>query len=179
MYLNSYQEYIKILIAEYGTLLIRQLLQMINFKFDKEKESIDGYVSQMCRFDDYELVMVGNEKAMCRKGDVPDYDIIRSFDVMLAFIPRIQHHRKSRDFISIVFIISSKDHEKEIFVIPVKSGNEKIISDYADDKFTAEKCEVVIFLLDNKEQLKFIQTECNHKFAVLEKDGVKFLKHNI
>ncbi len=179
MYMNPYQEYIKELLDEYDTLLKRQLLQMINFKFRTQKSNIDGYISQMCRYADYEVVAVGADEAVCRKGTEPDYDIIRSFDVLLAFIPKARYHRKSRGFISIVFIIETDELDKEVSVIPVKAGYEKMVSSFADDKFDAEKCEVAIFLLADKEQLKLIHTECNHRFAVIEKSGVKFIKHNI
>lgn len=179
MYMNPYQEYIKDLLCEYGALLKRQLMQMINFKFCAQKSSIDGYVSQMCRYADYEVIVVGADEVVCRKGTEPDYDIIRSFDILLAFMPKVQYHRKSRNFVSIVFIITTDEHDKEVAVIPVKSGNEKIISSFANDKFGNEKCGVVIFLLEDKAQLQSVQTECNHKFAVIEKSGVQFIKHNI
>ncbi len=179
MYLNPYQEYIKELLCEYDSLLKRQLLKMINYKFNTQMDNIDGYVAQMCQFADYKVLAVGNDEAVCREGAEPDYDIIRSFDVLLAFIPKVQHHRKSRDFISIVFIIGTEEHDKEISVIPVKAGREQRVSSFSRDKFDAEKCELAIFLLDSKEQLNLIDTGCNHKFAIIDSSGVKFMKHNI
>lgn len=179
MYMNPYQQYIRDLLDEYGALLKRQLLKMINFKFRTQKSSIDGYILQMCRYADYEVVAIGADDAVCQKGTEPDYDIIRSFDVLLAFMPKAQYHRKSRDFISIVFIIETDECDKEVFVIPVKAGHEKAVSSFTNDKFDNEKNEVVIFLLEDKEQIKRLQTNSNHKFAVIEKSGVKFIKHNI
>ena len=179
MYMNPYQQYIRDLLSEYGALLKRQLMQMINFKVRTQKSSIDGYIYQMCRYADYEVVAIGADDAVCRKGTEPDYDMIRSFDVLLAFMPKAQYHRKSRDFISIVFIIETDEYDKEVSVIPVQNGREKAVSSFANDKFGNEKCEVAIFLLEDKEQLKLMQTACNHKFAVIEKSGVKFIKHNI
>ena len=179
MYMNPYQEYIRDLLSEYGALLKRQLMKMINFKFRTQKSSIDGYIYQMCRYADYEVIAVGADDAVCQKGTQPDYDVIRSFDVLLAFMPKVQYHRKCRGFISIVFIIEMDEYDKEVSVIPVKAGHEKAVSSFANDKFDNGNCEIVIFLLENKVQLKLVQTGCNHKFAVVEQSGVKFIKHNI
>ena len=47
---------------------------------------------------------------------------------------------------------------------------------FANDKFEYTKSEVVMFLLENVEQMKFINPNCYCKFAILGKDGVSFFK---
>ena len=176
MYMNNCQKYIAELIGEYGPLLQRQLLALVKHKFKAEIETIDGYVYQMCKFSDYEKTGEGDEAIVVIKGSIPDYDIIRSFDVMLAFLPQVIWHRKSKSFISLCFFINTPDHDKEIYVIPVQQGAEKTVSDYASDKFEYAKCEVVMFLLETMEQMKLINPDCYYKFALLGTEGVKFFK---
>ena len=179
MYMNPYQRYIRDLLNEYGSLLKRQLLQMVNFRFNTNFKDIESYTHQMCSFADYVIVEVGKEQAMAHKDTEIDFDIIRSFDVMLAFLPKLLHHRRSRDLISIAFFVGTDEMIKEVYVLPVGCGNERVVSSYANDKFTDEKNEVVIFLLEDKKQLKLMHTNKNHKFALIEQSGVKFIKHNI
>ena len=54
MYLNAYQKYVEELVNEYESLLISQLLKAVNSKFGIELPNINGYVEQMCYYDDYE-----------------------------------------------------------------------------------------------------------------------------
>ncbi len=176
MYLNLYQQYIAELISEYGSLSKNQLLAMINCKSQWPKSNIDGYIEQMCRFGDYAEMPMRDKSIVYRKGGVIDYDIIRSFDVMVAFLPAVVHHHKSKDNISIIFTISTEQHEKDIFVIPVKLGDERRISIYVNDKFENHKSEVVIFLLEEEKQMQNICADCNHRYAIITKDGVKFMK---
>ncbi len=176
MYLNAYQKYIDELLDEYGGLLISQLLVMVNFKFGAELENLDGFISQMVRYGDYEKMHVGKEFALVPKGREPDFDVIRSFSVMVAFLPDVIWHRKSRDYVSIRFFVSTLKHDKEISVIPVKKGNEKMLSRYAEDKFAKAKCEVVMFLLESKEQMNDINCDRCCRFAVIGKNGVNFYK---
>lgn len=63
---------------------------------------------------------------------------------------------------------------KEICIIPVKTGQEKMVSAFAEDKFSDGKSEIVIFLLEAKDQMKLMKA--NGKFAVIEKQGVRFFK---
>ena len=176
MYLNAYQKYIDELLDEYGGLLISQLLTIINFKFGTELKSIDGYISQLVRYGEYEKKSVGKEIALVLKGREPDFDVIRSFSVMLAFLPDVIWHRRSREFVTIRFFVSTLEHDKEISVIPVKTGDEKKLSRYAEDKFEKAKCEVVMFLLESKEQMKDINCDRCCRFAVIGKNGVNFYK---
>lgn len=93
MYMNAFQQYIAELLDEYDTLLSRQLLAAVNFKFKLELPNIDGYTMQMCRYGDYAKVANGGDFIFCRKSCEPDYDIIRAFDVMLSFQPKVVWHR--------------------------------------------------------------------------------------
>ena len=89
MYLNAYQQYAAELIDEYGALLCRQILAAVNHRFGVALATFDGYAAQMCRYGDYEIKTQGTDCILCRKGDIPDYDIIHSFDVMAAFLPQV------------------------------------------------------------------------------------------
>ena len=176
MFLNPYQKYIDELINEYGPLQIRQLLLMVNEKFKTLFPNLDGYVAQMERYSDYERLGDGEEALVGIKGMQPDYDIIRSFEVMLSFLPQLVWHRRSREPVTIRFYIDSDDHTREISIIPVKQGAEKAISEYVNDKFTNSKSEVIMFLLEDKSQMKKISSKCYQRFAVIGKKGVVFYK---
>ena len=176
MYMNNCQKYIAELIAEYGPLLQRQLLAMVKHKFDTPIDNLDGYIYQMCRFSEYEKTGDGDDAIVGVKDTIPDYDIIRSVEVMLAFMPQVVWHRKSKDFISLCFFISTPEHDKEIYIIPVHQGYEDAVTKFANDKFEYTKSEVVMFLLESVEQMKSINPDCYCKFAILGKDGVSFFK---
>lgn len=176
MYLNAYQRYVEELIGEYESLLLSQLLNAVNFKFGIELPSIEDYAKQMCYYGDYKMLAYGSDYILHVKGGEPNYDMIRSFDVMQSFLPQVIWHRKSREPVSIRFFVSTLEHDREISVIPVQQGNERMLARYADDKFEDQKCEVVIFLLETKEQMKLIKSTCNYRFALITKDGVVFYK---
>lgn len=176
MYLNAYQRYAAELIDEYGSLLCRQILAAVNHKFGMTLATFDGYAAQMCRYGEYEMKKPGAGCILCRKGDMPDYDIIRSFDVLAAFLPQVIWHRRSREPTSLRFFIHTAEHDKEAFVIPVRQGKEKLLADYANDTFDKEKCIVVIFLLDTKGQMQKINANLNYRLALITKDGVAFYK---
>lgn len=176
MYLNAYQKYMDELIDEYGALLERQLLAMVNAKFKTTLKNISSYTQQMCTFSDFKKTSYGNEYIFMHKAAEADYDIIRSFEVMLKFLPNIISHNKSRGNISIRFFVNVNDNNKEICIIPVKQGDEQMISSYVADKFKNERSEVVIFMLDTKEQIKLINADCNCKFSVVTENGAVFFK---
>ncbi len=173
MYRNHFQEYIASLLEEYGALQKRQIQQMVNYEFNTHLPNIDGYVAQMCRYDEFDII---SDDIVASKGVEVDYDIIRSFDVLLAFMPKVHHHRRSRDSVSIAFFIQTDTMDKEVYVVPVRDGAEHVICSYADDKFRSKISEVVIFLLDDKNQIKKMHAGCNHKLAIFDKNGVKFLE---
>lgn len=178
MYMNTCQKYIEDLLDEYGPLLQRQLLVMVNARFQTQLTDLTGYVNQMCQFGSFETEVIANDVLLSPKGTLPDFEMIRCFDVMLPFAHNIIWHRKGRGFVKLRFFVSTQRHDKEISVIPVKQGAERTISRYVEDKFGNAKCEVVIFLLRNKEQIQNIRVECNCKFAVFDKNGVQFFKSN-
>ena len=176
MFMNAYQQYIAELLDEYGALLSRQLLAAVNHKFAVELPNIDGYAAQMCRYGDYEKIAYGGDFILCRKSCEPDYEIIRAFDVMLSFQPQVVWHRRSREPVAMRFFVSTLKHDKEMLVIPVKQGGEREISAYAADKFDNDPCVVVIFLLESKEQMKHIRTDCNCRYAIITGSSVAFFK---
>lgn len=176
MFFNAYQKYIAELIDEYGSLLKSQLLQMVNEQFHVRLPNLDGYIVQMCRFADFAELTQGRDTVVLHRGHDPDYDTIRSVEVMLSFLKSLVRHNKSRGYVSIRFYVAAKDGEKEICVIPVKPGAERQVSAYAADKFEAARSEVVIFLLDNKEQMRLMKTDCNCKYAIVTDSGVVFFK---
>ena len=176
MYLNAYQKYVEELVNEYESLLISQILKAVNGKFGIELPNINDYIEQMCHYDDYEKERYGDDYILYVKGGEANYDMIRSFDVMLSFLPQVVRHRKSRKPVSICFLASTLEHDREMFVIPVQQGNERMLSRYASDKFDNEKCEIVIFLLETKEQMKLIKSTCNYRYALITSDGVDFFK---
>lgn len=67
----------------------------------------------MCLHGDYEKVEVGHEFALCKKGSEPNYDVIRSFDVMLSFVKDVISHRKSKNPTSIHFLLGLKHTTKK------------------------------------------------------------------
>lgn len=176
MYLNVFQQYIQDLLYEYGPLLKRQLLLAVNSHFGSKLHNLDGYTEQMCRFGDFCTGFVGNDEYLGFKGEEPNIDMIRSFDVMLAFLPNVRWHRKSRDFISIRFLAGTYKNEKEICVIPVKYGTEKVVTDYVSDTADDGKCEITVFLLEDKAQMQKINIKGFCKFAVIGKNGVEFYR---
>lgn len=178
MYLNAYQKYMEELTEEYGSLLISQLLKAVNGKFSVELPNLDGYVGQMCRFGDYAVTPYGSEAIFHLKGTEPNYDMIRSFEVLMSFFPNVVWHGKSRFPISICAFLHTTEHDKELFIIPVRRGEEKNLSNFADDKFGNEKCIVVVFLLETEEQMLKIHTKRGVCFAFVKKDGVVFYKNN-
>ena len=176
MFLNPYQKYIDELINEYGPLQMRQLVLMVNAKFKTQFPNLDGYVAQMERYYGYERVGEGEEALAGISGMQPDYDIIRSVEVMLHFLPQLVWHRKSRGFVIIRFYVDGDNHTREISVIPVKQGEERRVSEYVNDKFSVNKSEVVMYLLEDKSQMKKISSSCYQRFAVITKNGVVFYK---
>ena len=174
MYMNSFQKRIALLIDEYGGLTKKQLLAIVNAEFGSGLPNLDGYIKQMCKFDDYEEVVFFSGSVLVRRGTEPDYDIIRSIEVMLCFFPDVVSHHKARAPVALRFYKNSGQNMKEISVIPVKYGDELSASSFVQDKFAEEKSGVVIFLLESREQMKLIKA--NGKFAVIEKDAVKFFK---
>lgn len=104
MYLNVFQRYMKELIDEYGPLLKRQLLIMVNFHIGSRLKNIDGYAFQMCQFGNFQTGRLGGDEYIGYKGEMPNIDMIRSVDVMLAFLPNVRQHRKSSGLVSIKFL---------------------------------------------------------------------------
>lgn len=178
MYYNKYQEYIKELIDEYGPLLKRQILAMVNANFETKFENIDTYIRQMCIFGDFEIQVKSKNQIFGYKGEEPNFDIIRSFDVMIEFLPNVKLHRRCKEMFTISYFVENENQLKEISVIPVKSGLEWAAATYADDKIKDIKCEIVIFLIEDKKQIKLINTECNARFAILDEKGVVFYTRN-
>ena len=176
MFFNAYQKYIAELIDEYGSLLKSQLLRLVNQKFNAGLANLDGYIMQMCCFADFAELPQGGDTVVLHRGHDPDYDAIRSVEVMLGFLKNLVRHNKSRGYVSVRFYVTAKDGEKEICVVPVKTGAEQQVSAYAADKFDAVKSEIVIFLLDNKDQMRLINTDCNCRFALVTDNGAVFFK---
>lgn len=63
-----------------------------------------------------------------------------------------------------------------MIVLPIKNGDEKFVIGYANNKFINEKCEVVLFLLDDRTQMKIINSSCNYRLVLITKNGVEFFK---
>ena len=103
MYLNELQRYMKELVDEYGPLLKRQLLMMLNSKFRYQLKNVDGFSAQMCQFGDYATGWIGDEEYLGHKEAEPNIDLIRSIDVMNTFLPNVKSHRRSKAPISIRF----------------------------------------------------------------------------
>lgn len=172
MFCNPYQRYINELLCEYGALTAEQLRRAVNIRFSKNFKNIDAYLEQMCRFDDY--VMQGT--LILPRGAIPDYDIVRAFEVLLCFLTNGVRHYRAKGYESIRFVVPGDMHDKEISIIPVRQGCERAVSGYADSKFSEDKCEVVIFLVEEKEQIGKIKTSCNCKFVVVTSGGTQFFK---
>lgn len=174
MYYNKMQEYIKGLIDEYGPLLKRQLLVMLNAKFNYNLKNVDGFSAQMCQYANFGTGRIGNEEYLGYRGAEPKYEIIRSIDVMNTFLPNVISHRRGRTPVSIRFCAGIDEHEKDISIIPVKPGDEQTVLSYVNDKIGIGKCEVVIFLIEDKKQIDILDVSCIAKFALIDKNGVSF-----
>lgn len=172
MYMNEFQKYMKELIDEYGPLLKRQLLVMCNAKFPCRLKNVDGFTAQMCRFGPFGTDFVGDEEYFGYRGAKPDIDIIRSVDVLNTFLPNVKMHRKGRHPVSIRFCAGIDEHEKDIRIIPVKPGDEQLVAGYVNDKVGKGKCEIAIFLIEDKKQIEALDADCNVKFALIDKNGV-------
>ena len=175
MYLNIFQKYIDELLTTFGPLLKRQLLVMVNHKFNTKFYTIDGYVWQMCSFADYEEYEAANNVVVAKKGTEPDYDIIRSFDVMLEFAGDITEFRRGDYPVSICFYAETKSHTKEISIIPVREGTENGLCEFITD-LSQEKCQTVILLTDRKNSIKRFKGSGNILFAMIDKNGVRLFK---
>ena len=174
--MNAYQKYMAELLEEYGPLPLRQLVPLVNFKLQTELSSLDRYAEQMCHYGNYERYMLAEEAVLAPKGADPDFDVIRSVDVMLKFFPKVIWHRRSRGFVTVRFFVSTLEHDKEISIIPVKPGMERMLSAFVEDKFGRTRCEVVMFLLESKKQMKLLNPNCYCRFALFGKNGVGFYK---
>lgn len=72
--------------------------------------------------------------------------------------------------------VPEKRYAKEMSIIPVKKGMEKNVSRYVEDQFENAKCEVVIFLIECREQMRRLNVACNCKFAIMGRNGIEFFK---
>lgn len=174
MYMNQYQKQIARLIDEYGSLTKSQLLLLVNAELGTHIPNLDGYISQMCHFTDYEEIPYAESTILLRKGCEPDYDVIRSVSVMLCFVDKIVSHGRGRKPVSVRLFISREQHIQQISIIPVNQGEEQMLSTFAEDRIGNDKNSIVIFLIKDREQIKLMNT--NSRFAVIEKQGVVFFK---
>lgn len=174
MYRNRYQEQMLALLEEYGPLLKRQFLELFNKTYSYQLKNVDGYCRQMCQFGNFETGWIGDEEYLSIKGSEPNIDIIRSFDVLLTFVPNVVSFRRSKPPVTIRFYAGDKEHEKDIFILPVKPGEEIEAVKFAADKVEVWKSEIVIFLIEDKSQIDMLNIESNAKYALIDKNGVSF-----
>lgn len=174
MYENVYQEQMKALLEEYGPLLKRQFLELFNKTNSYQLKNVDGYCRQMCQFGPFRTGWIGEEEYIGFRGAIPNVDMIRSFDVLLTFFPNVVSYRKARHPVTIRFCASAGEHEKDISIIPVKLGEEQSAALYADDRINKQKCEIAIFLIEEKSQIELLDVRCNAKYALIDKNGVSF-----
>lgn len=174
MYKNRYQEQMEAMLREYGPLLKRQFLELFNKTNSYQLKNVDGFCRQMCQFGNFETGWIGKEEYIAIKGSEPNIDIIRSFDVMLTFVPNVVSFERSKAPVTMRFCAGLGEHEKHISIIPVKPGEEQSASLYANDKIGDNKCEIAIFLLEDKSQIELLNIEVNAKYALIDKNGVSF-----
>lgn len=174
MYYNPYQEKMKALLEEYGPLLKRQFLELLNKTNSYQLKNVDGYSRQMCQFGNYETGWIGEEEYIGIKGSEPNIDMIRSFDVLLTFMPDVVSYRRSKPPVTIRFCAGDVEHEKDIFILPVKPGEEEETVRFAADKIEVWKSEIVIFLIEDKSQIDSLKIDANAKYAMIDKNGVSF-----
>ena len=172
MYKNRYQEQMIAMLEEYGPLLKRQFLELFNKTNSYQLKNVDGFCRQMCQFGNYETGWIGEEEYIGIKCSEPNVDIIRSFDVLLNFVPYVVSYRKARQPVTIRLCAGVGEHEKHISIIPVKPGEEQSIALYANDKINNNKCEIAIFLIEDKSQIELLDVKCNANYALLNKNGV-------
>ena len=172
MYKNRYQEQMIALLEEYGPLLKRQFLELFNKTNSYQLKNVDGFCNQMCQFGPFGTGWIGEEEYIGFRGALPNVDIIRSFDVLLAFMPDVVSHRRGRHPVTIRICAGMGEHEKDISIVPVKPGEEQSASLYADERIGKGKCEIVIFLIEDKNQIELLDVKCNAKYALVDKNGV-------
>lgn len=176
--MNIFQRYIKELLDEFGPLLQHQLEELVRHKTGIPLPNLDGYISQMCQFDDYVKTELYGEFLVSLVGAEPDFDIIRSIKVMLCFIDNLVDYCKGSEHSALMFIAVTDGAEKDLCVIPVKKGMEHIVSAQVDNAYKNPGT-IIIFLLDDKEQMKHINTERPCKFAIIAGQDVTFYTKNI
>lgn len=172
--MNQYQKQIARLIDEYKCLTKRQLLLMVNKELGTNIPNLNGYIAQMCRFGDYMEIPYLDGTIVTEKRCEPDYHMVRAAEVGLCFIDKMVSHERGLGLVYIRLFINQEQHMKEISIIPVQLGGERILSDFSLEKLNENKSQIVIFLLESREQIKRINT--NSKLAVIENNSVIFFK---
>lgn len=174
MYMNIYQRCMKMLLSEFGPLYQRQLETLVRRKVNGRFQNLDGYIGQMCQFGDYEKIRLGDEILVSPTKTPPDNDMLRSIDVVLGFMDGLLDVYLGNEPVKLRFFVKTGEREKELCVIPVHPGKERIISGYV----CQTGGETVILLLDDKEQIGYINTLRPCKFVTVIGRNVTFYTKN-
>ena len=172
--MNQYQKQIARLVDEYKCLAKHQLLRMVNKELGTHISNLDGYIAQMCRFADYTEIPYPGGTILTEKGCEPDFDMIRSVEVGLCFLDKTVSHERGQKPVYLRLFTIQGQNMKEICIIPVRAGDECVLSDFSSGKYSGNRNEILIFLLENREQIKRINT--NNRLAVIENNSVVFFK---
>lgn len=177
MYMNKIQLYIASLLREYGPLLKRQLVCLVNLQFASNFSHLDKYIAQMCSFAAYMEWEEAGERYVGEKGTAANYDVIRALEVMLSFGESVLEHHKCEKVATVRFCAQAEHGVKFLSVIPVRCGQEQSASIWVHDTVSGKGNEIIIFLLENVEQMRCFPIKRSCRYAVLDSTGkVMFFK---
>lgn len=185
MYLNLYQKYILELLDEYGGLLKRQLEFMVKRFKEPYLRDINGYVYQLRRFEKVYCADYMGEEAVILPGREIDGNIIAAFDIMLEFAECLAVHSKGENAVSLQFCLKPDINTmQEVKVVSVMQGEEQKAITYAEEYISSLGNKDIqdgnyplwIFHIQSKKQMKMLNTELDHSFAIIKKRKVFFYK---
>lgn len=178
MYINRYQRYMLDLLEEYGCLKKSQLAFMVINNVGKNLQHVDGYVSQLQRFNKVHTAPCGEDCYVSLPGMQPDHFVIQAFDVLLAFNAQLMSHNLGKKPVAIrMYLQIGIDKNRVVYVIPVDYGNERYLEGFAQEHFT-EGNGFVIFLVFSKQQMNALSPDCDYSFALRNGEEIIFYDAN-
>lgn len=178
MYINRYQKYMLELLDEYGCLKKSQLAFTVINNVENRLKHVDGYLSQLHRFDRVHMAPCGEDYYVSLPGIEPDYHVIQAFDVLMEFNEQLVSHERGKSPVAIrLYLQTGLEKVRDVYVIPVDYGNEKILEEFAQENFS-EGNGFVIFLVFSKQQMNEISPECDYSFAIKNGEEIIFFDAN-
>jgi hypothetical protein len=174
-YLNMAQKRVMELLGEYGALKQSQLEAMLLQGEWAHTPNLDGYLRQLEGERKIKILHGDDGAYICLPDAKPDGDAGDAFDVLLFFRQRALHHRRGRPPVQVLFYYEAENHVHEAFVLVVRPGAEREISDFADANLSGE-FQTVFFLCESDAQFKTISARCKHLCALRVGGKIQFFK---